>query len=124
LEQASERADGLTSVRATASISGTVKSESKSDLTFQLKPTSAMMLEMRPMSVNGQSIGSMSEILVGTHLYLRFPGLAEISGKSWVDFSLDDLDTLPGFPPHAMDSEVHQCDPDLNANHPIGERAS
>ena len=57
----------------------------------------------------------MSEILVGDHVYLNFPGMKEETGKSWVDYPLDDLSTTDGIDPKTVAGQGHQGDPALHS---------
>lgn len=113
LEQASERAARLTSVQGSFSASGISasgedegpRSGSKGGLKLRLKPTSATMFKTR----------DWSEIFVGDRLYLKFPVMSAITGKTWVSFPLDDPGAKSGFDPEALETERHEWDPDLYA---------
>lgn len=84
---------------------------------YQLKPELAYSMKYSEMSVGGQSMGGMEQLLVGRTMYMKMPMLAELPGasaKPWIKISLEEAGRAAGLNIEQMLQQSQQMDPVAN----------
>ncbi|MFV2173846.1 DUF6612 family protein [Actinomadura sp. LOL_016] len=82
---------------------------------YQLKPQLAYSMNYSEMSVGGQSMGGMQQILVDRTMYMKMPMLSEMAGgKPWMKISLDEIGKQAGLNIDQLMQQSQQMDPVQN----------
>ncbi|OLT25442.1 hypothetical protein BJF79_12765 [Actinomadura sp. CNU-125] len=84
---------------------------------YQLKPELAYSISYSEMSVAGQSVGEMQQILVDRTMYMKMPMLSQMAGgsaKPWFKISLDEVGQASGMNIDQLLEQSQQMDPVQN----------
>ncbi|MFD0902240.1 DUF6612 family protein [Actinomadura sediminis] len=84
---------------------------------YQLKPELAYSMKYTEMSVGGQSMAGMEQLLIGRTMYMKMPMLSELpgaGGKPWMKISLEEAGKAAGLNIDQMLQQSQQMDPVQN----------
>ncbi|QFG23865.1 DUF6612 family protein [Actinomadura sp. WMMB 499] len=84
---------------------------------YQLKPQLAYSMKFDEMSVGGQSMGGMEQILVDRTMYMKMPMLSQLPGgpsKPWMKISLEEVGKASGMNLDQLMQQSQQMDPVAN----------
>ena len=121
LGKAAEKTGQLDSFKAEMSMEMTGTSQGDISMTgqmqYRLKPELAYSMKFDQMSVAGQTMSGMEQILVGRTFYMKMPGLNQLGGnpsKPWMKLSLDELGRQSGMNLDQLLQQSQQMDPVQN----------
>ncbi|WP_067466574.1 LppX_LprAFG lipoprotein [Actinomadura macra] len=86
---------------------------------YRTKPDLAYSMDFEQMSVGGQSMPGMKQVLVGRTMYMKVPALSQFGGggaaaKPWIKISLDELGKKSGMSIDQLLQQSQQMDPVQN----------
>jgi len=122
LGKAAEKTGRLDSFKADMSMEMTGTSEGNVSMTgqmqYRLKPDLAYSMRFDDMSVGGQTMSGMEQMLIGRNLYMKIPALAGLGAgnpsKPWMKMSLDELGRQSGLNVDQLLQQSRQMDPVQN----------
>ncbi|GAA2135479.1 LolA-like protein [Actinomadura napierensis] len=104
------------SMTATGSSSGSMNMAGT--MQYRTKPDLAFSMNFTNMTVGGQSMAGMQEVLVGRTIYMKIPQLTQLGGgasaKPWVKMSLDEVGAKSGMNVDELLQQSEQMDPVKN----------